>query len=154
MSNGSTSSRGARPPAFRALFGTVLSVAVAAAACSPPRDAAGLAGTYAASQTKWGATDTLWLRANGSYRRTFKADDGEPVSDSGSWFISRDKRTVALKGYPPRWRFVHDLMGDTTNGRVLEEPRTISLTIRRSWRGTVRLGWRPEFNWWYVRTDP
>lgn len=124
------------------------------AGCTPPRDPAGLAGTYVAHQTNWGAVDTLRLSADARYVRTYKADEGVPVTDSGSWFLSRDKRTVALKAYPPRWRFVHDLMGDTTNGRILEEPRIISLTIGRSWRGTVRLGWRPEWGWWYDRSAP
>ena len=138
----------------RRSLGLVALPAILSLGCSPPSDVAGLAGTYVASQTTWGATDTLRLRADGRYVRTYKAEAGAAVSDSGGWFVSRDKRAVALKGYPPRWSFVHDLMGDTTNGRILEVPRTISLTLDRSWRGTVRLGWRPEFGWWYVRTQP
>ena len=120
-------------------------------ACSPPHDVAGLAGTYVMSKT-WNA-DTLVLRADGHWVRRFKAEDKPVAVDSGPWFLARDARSVGLRAFPKRWAFVHDLMGDTTEGRVLTRPAMLSLTVRRSWRGTVRLGWYPEWDWWYVRVD-
>ena len=118
-------------------------------ACSPPRDVAGLSGTYVMSKP-WNA-DTLVLRADGRYVRRFKAEDAPQAVDSGAWFLTRGAGYVGLRAFPKRWAFVHDLMGDTTNGRVLTTPTMLSLSVRLSWRGVVRLGWYPEFNWWYVR---
>ena len=121
--------------------------------CALPNDMTGVSGTYVMSM-KW-AADTLHLRAGGHYVRTFRDLRDSVVAptfiDSGSWFLTRDRRSVGLKRFPPRWEFVHDLMGDTTRGKVLQMPRTVSLTIRQSWRGTLRLTWHPEFGWWFVR---
>ena len=123
------------------------------AGCALPNDMAELAGTYVMSKT-W-AADTLHLRADGHYVRTFRDLRDSAVAptftDSGSWFLTRNHRSVGLKRFPPRWAFVHDLKGDTTGGKILEMPRTLSLTIQQSWRGTLRLAWHPEFGWWFVR---
>ena len=123
------------------------------AGCALPKDMTGVAGTYVMSKT-W-AADTLHLRADGHYVRTFRdlreSAVAPTVTDSGSWFLTRNHRSVGLKRFPPRWAFVHDLKGDTTRGKVLEMPRTLSLTIQHSWRGTLRLAWHPEFGWWFVR---
>jgi len=124
-----------------------------AVGCALPKDTAGLAGTYVMSKT-W-AADTLHLRADGHYVRTFRdlrdSSVALTVTDSGSWFLTRNHRSIGLKRFPPRWAFVHDLKGDTTHGKVLEMPRTLSLTIQHSWRGTLRLAWHPEFGWWFFR---
>ena len=133
-----------------ALLATVTTLT---AACALPNDMPGLAGTYVMSKT-W-AADTLHLRADGHYVRTFRDLRDSAVAptftDSGSWFLTRNHRSVGLKRFPPRWAFVHDLMGDTTRGKVLEMPRTLSLTVQHSWRGMLRLAWHPEFGWWFVR---
>lgn len=126
-------------------------VAAMAEACATPSDTAGLVGTYVMSKT-WNQ-DTLRLRADGRWVRRFHAEDQPAVTDSGAWFLSRGARSVGLRQFPKRWAFVHDLMGDTTQGRVLTAPVTLSLTISRArWgMGRLRLGWHPEFDWWYVR---
>lgn len=103
--------------------------------------------------TKTWNADTLQLRADGRWVRRFKADDAPAVTDSGTWFLTSGARLVGLKAFPKRWAFVHDLMGDTTSGRVLTVPVTLSLTVSRArlGMGALRLGWHPEFDWWYVR---
>lgn len=100
---------------------------------------AGLAGVYVMSQKS--AADTLRLQADGRYTRTYRVDDEPAVVDSGRRFLSKNARLVGLRDYPRRWAFVHDLMSDTTGGRVLTRPSSIALTVERSPLGALRLGW-------------
>ncbi|HYV97367.1 MAG TPA: hypothetical protein VE967_07950 [Gemmatimonadaceae bacterium] len=110
-----------------------------------------ISGTYIMSKTF--NADTLRLLADGRYSRTFVAPGKASVTDTGAWFLSRDRTLVGLRNYPKRWAFVHDLMGDTTNGRVLAIPSTVGLRVSRTWYGRRRLGWYPEFGWFYVRSN-
>ncbi|MDA1080818.1 MAG: hypothetical protein O2973_03920 [Gemmatimonadetes bacterium] len=118
-------------------------------ACSPPRDVSGLAGTYVMNQTPH--ADTLVLSADGRYVRWFKMLNGPAATDSGSWTLSPEGERIGLREFPKRWAFGHDLVGDTTQGRILEVPINITLTVTRRVWGTVRLGWYPEQGWWFVR---
>ena len=117
-------------------------------ACSGPRDMNAVAGTYVMHQ-KW-AADTLRLQANGHYVRTYKSDNEPRATDSGRWFLSRNRRLVGLRDFPKRWPFVHDLMGDP-KGAALLQPSTVALTVERSRLGKLRLGWHSSFGWWYDR---
>lgn len=127
-------------------------LAAALAACSIPHDMAGIAGVYVMSQKR--ASDTLRLTADGRYTRTYRVDDEPAVVDSGRWFLSRDARLVGLRDYPRRWAFVHDLMSDTTRGRLLTRPSSLALTVERSRLGALRLGWHSDWGWWYLRVGP
>jgi hypothetical protein len=132
---------------------TFASIAVLAAACATA--CAGdvtvdrLAGAYVMTKD-WNA-DTLHLYKDGRYTRTFAAPGKPVMTDSGKWFLSRDKKKVGLLNYPKRWAFVHDLMGDTTQGRVLTVPTTVGLWVEHSWNRQPRLAWYPEFGWRYRR---
>ena len=120
----------------------------AASACSAPRNMSAVAGTYVMHQ-KWTA-DTLWLNANGTYRRSYHAANEPLVKDTGRWFLSRNHKLVALRDFPKRWAFVHDLMNDR-KGIALLQPTTFALTVEHSRLGKLRLGWHSTFGWWYDR---
>lgn len=126
-----------------------LACVVTAGACAPPRDVAGLAGTYVMNQDPH--ADTLVLRADGRYVRHFKAPNAPLAVDSGAWTISRDARHVGLRAFPKRWTFGHDAMFDTTQGRAFTVPMPVGFSVNRSLMGTVRLGWYPDWGWWWVR---
>jgi hypothetical protein len=134
-----------------ALFARAVSLVIAGIlfACASEPTALSLAGAYVMSRNA--NADTLFLRAGGVYRRSFHGPNGLAI-DSGRWTLSRDHRMVILRDFPKRWAFVHDLMGDTTNGRVLTRPGTVGLTLSRSWTGKTRLDWYPEFAWRFERT--
>lgn len=123
-------------------------LACSALACSAPRSMSDVAGTYVMHQ-KW-AADTLWLKANGTYRRSYHAIREPVVSDTGRWFLSRNRKLVALRDFPKRWPFVHDLMNDRS-GRALVQPSTLAFTVEHSRVGKLRLGWHSTFGWWYDR---
>lgn len=131
------------------LRGLVFALSAASfSACSAPRDMGAMAGTYVMHQ-KW-AADTIRLRPNGRYVRTYKKDRAPAATDSGRWFLSRNRRVVALRDFPKRWPFVHDFMSDR-NGVALLQPSTLALTVEHSRLGKLRLGWHPTFGWWYDR---
>ncbi|CAN5521105.1 hypothetical protein BH09GEM1_BH09GEM1_25070 [soil metagenome] len=123
-------------------------VMCAPSACSLPKDMNDVAGTYVMHQ-RW-AADTIRLRADGHYVRTFQRDHETAARDSGRWFLSKNRRLVALRDFPKRWPFVHDLMTDA-KGLALLQPTTLALTIERSRLGKRRLGWHSQFGWWYDR---
>ena len=58
-------------------------------ACSAPRDMGAVAGTYVMHQ-KW-AADTIRLRPNGRYVRTYNKEHEAAATDSGRWFLSRNR---------------------------------------------------------------
>lgn len=107
-----------------------------------------VAGTYVMHQHS--AADTLWLNANGTYVRSYHASNEPRVKDTGRWFLSRNHKLVALRDFPKRWAFVHELMNDR-KGTALLQPTTLALTIERSRLGKFRLGWHSAFGWWYDR---
>lgn len=123
-------------------------VALGLSACSAPKDMGAVAGTYVMHQ-KW-AADTIRLRADGRYVRVYRNQKDPAVSDSGRWFLSRNRRLVALRDFPKRWPFVHDLMGDP-KGLALLQPTTLALSVEHSRTGKLRLGWHSSFGWWYDR---
>ena len=131
------------------LHGVVLALAACfAAACSAPKDMGAVAGKYVMHQKS--AADTLWLNANGTYVRSYRASNQPPMKDTGRWFLSRNRKLVALRDFPKRWPFVHDLMTDP-KGTALLTPTTLALTVERSRLGKLRLGWHSAFGWWYDR---
>ena len=117
-------------------------------ACSPPKDMKDIAGTYV-MHAKW-AADTIRLKADGRYVRTYHKDQEPTATDSGKWFLSRNRHDVALRDFPKRWAFVHDRMNDR-KGSALLQPTTLALTIERSRLGKMRLRWHSQFGWWYDR---
>jgi hypothetical protein len=129
------------------LIAIVLS-SCAAIACSAPKDMNAVAGTWVMHQ-KW-AADTIWLRKDGRYVRFYRRDNEPAATDSGRWFLSRNRRLVALRDFPKRWAFVHDLMADR-KGVALLQPTTLALTVEHSRLGKLRLGWHTSFGWWYDR---
>lgn len=131
-----------RPPLALALLACSLS------GCSLPNDMKSISGTYV-MHAKW-AADTIRLKANGHYVRTYHKDQEPLATDSGKWFLSRNRHYVALRDFPKRWAFVHDRMNDR-KGIALLQPTTLALTIERSRLGKMRLGWHSQFGWWYDR---
>jgi hypothetical protein len=127
---------------------TLVLLACTLSGCSMPRDMKDIAGTYV-MHAKW-AADTLRLRTDGRYVRTYHKEQEPIATDSGRWFLSRSRRLVALRDFPKRWAFVHDLMNDR-KGLALLQPTTLALTIERSRLGKMRLGWHTQFGWWYDR---
>ena len=123
-------------------------VLFAAPGCDNPSDVKGLAGTYVMAM--WGATDTLWLRADGRYVRTLRDRHDSVTTDSGGWFVASRGTAVGLRDYPKRIPFVHDLQSDP-KGLKLREPHIVSLTVGRNWKGRLRLEWYPGFGWSYER---
>lgn len=71
-------------------------------ACSRPNNVAGIAGTYVMHITV--TADTLVLRKDGRYVRSYRAPGEAAVIDSGGWFLSKNGRLVGLRDYPKRWR--------------------------------------------------
>jgi hypothetical protein len=126
----------------------IVIVTCSVSACSAPKDMNAVAGTYVMHQ-HWTA-DTLWLKANGTYVRSYHAKNEPLVKDTGRWFLSRNHRLVALRDFPKRWAFVHDLMNDR-KGVALLQPTTLALTVERTRLGKLRLGWHSTFGWWYDR---
>ena len=72
-------------------------VACSLSACSAPKDMGAVAGTYVMHQ-HWTA-DTLRLNANGTYVRSYHANNEPLVKDTGRWFLSRDHKLVALRDF-------------------------------------------------------
>lgn len=116
--------------------------------CAKPSDMKGLAGTYV--MAVWDANDTLRLRDDGRYVRSLTDHNRKSTTDSGPWFVANHGAAVALRDYPKRIPFVHDLRNDP-KGEKLLIPSIVSLTIARSWKGTLRLEWYPSFGWSYAR---
>ena len=75
--------------------------------------------------------DTLVLRQDGRYVRSYRAPGEAVVIDSGGWFLSKNGRLVALRDYPKRWRWVHDCMYTGTVCKALTEPSMLALTVER-----------------------
>lgn len=119
------------------------------AACSAPRDVAGLSGTYVMTI----GTDTLHLDSSGRYARVFVLNGPQGVRvDTGRWTIAQKGRLVALRSLPQRWpqHGNYDPVGgwhapDTTI------KQTVSLVIGRTWSGRTALDVRPEIGWRYLR---
>jgi hypothetical protein len=125
-----------------------VAIAYVIAGCDKPSDVKGLAGTYV--MAVWGVHDTLQLRVDGRYVRTLAGNDKHATTDSGGWFVASHGKAVALREYPKRIPFVHDLMNDPKGTKLLI-PSMVSLTVARSWKGALRLEWYPSFGWSYVR---
>jgi hypothetical protein len=126
----------------------VLALLLIVISCSAPKAPSELAGVYVMNQTQ--AADTLWLRGDNRWVRRYHQRNFF-AADSGPWFLASKGRMVGLREFPKRWAFVHDAFFDTTKGRVLVTPTTLGLTIERSWLGKRRLGWHPDWGWWYER---
>jgi hypothetical protein len=138
----------------RAAMRVVLAIAPAflVCACAGEVSRERIVGTYV--MHPFGNTDnadTLRLRADGRYIRTFAPQAKASAVDSGAWLLSKDNRMVTLRDLPKRWAFVHDLMGDTTQGRVLLRPQSIGLAIGSNWKGTRTLEWYAFSGWTFKR---
>lgn len=120
-------------------------------ACEREVTHAELAGVYAIS--RGAPADTLRLFADGRWVRTFAEPNTQATVDSGPWFLSRDAQTVGLRQFPQRRFWGHDVMFDTTQGRVFATPATVALRIRRAPLRKLRLDWKPEFGWTYARSE-
>jgi hypothetical protein len=124
-------------------------VAISLFACTAEVTTDSLAGTYVMHVDQ--IADTLLLFADGRYARTFVPANGPGVTDTGAWFLSRDGRTVGLRGFRKRRAFGHDYMFDTTGGRVFTEPASLALTIEHSLTRRTLLVWNPLLGWEYRR---
>ena len=129
----------------------VLMMSVAATACSPPSDMAGLAGTYV--MTIAYNTDTLRLDPSGRYTRRYVQGSSPVVPvDTGRWTVSRNGRLVQVRDLPRRWpehgRYdpVQGWHAPDTTVR-----QTAALSIGTTWTGRTELGVRPEIGWRYRR---
>ena len=127
----------------------VISIASIAAVvgCERPQTREQLAGTYVMSNSAAGHTAPRrrwYCRARIDGRRTDR-DRHRPLRP----FEGPEARRAP--GLPKRWAFVHDLMGDTTNGAILTRPSTLALTVEhpgfvgRGSAGACTSGW------WYSR---
>ena len=134
------------------LIAPLLLVTMGIVACSLPKDTKSLAGTYV-MHLEQRAADTLVLRADGRYVRRYRANEDTTASiDSGSWFLSKNGKLVALRNFPKRWRWIHDCMYTGMVCKALTEPTMLALTLERSHLGfgKFRLGWHSDFGWWYT----
>lgn len=113
-------------------------------------DVESLSGTYVMHQT-WNA-DTIVLRPDGRYVRSFRSQSAPSAVDSGAWRVTKNQKMIALHALPRRWQWVHDCMGIAPEKcTAMNEPNGLTLTIERSWYGARRLGWHSAFGWYYSR---
>jgi hypothetical protein len=104
-------------------------------------------GTYVMNHGR--ASDTLVVRAGGTYIRRYAAPGQPPAIDSGTWSVDTASRgqMLGFDRFPTRWD------AETPFASDRDTVRGLWLTIaHRDVRGRVRLVVDDDLDWAYVRS--
>lgn len=121
----------------------LLSILFATMACSEPVTEQMVVGKYVANHGI--ATDTIEVRADGTYTHYYKEADGEEYINENHWELEvvNGRPAVVFSDFESRWR----------KSRHAESPGFYPAFVERPFFGSIRLSISYDLGYYYIKED-